>query len=266
MLSGYRMHAQAFHFDFDCEVFEKAAPDGKERRIGGIVSTDHLDRQQEQLLQEGLDFSPFLKSGWFNDNHSKETDSVVGYPEKCEMRTLPDGRKGWYVEGYLLKTERANKLWELANELQRSGSGRNLGFSVEGSILERDTDNPKKVKKAMVWEVAVTKCPVNDKTALNVLAKSLAVGHGGSGSGSGVPGSAGPVSQESLEANPSPRPSPEDDDEDTKKRKKKKRKKVSKSEAVALLKSKRPGMPDALAQRIADYAIQWHPATGGTHE
>ena len=71
-----------FRFDMEVEVFEKAGPDqARERRIGGLVSTDHMDRQGEILLAEGLDFAPFIKGGWFNDNHDKATDALVGYPE-----------------------------------------------------------------------------------------------------------------------------------------------------------------------------------------
>lgn len=183
---------QNFNFEFDVEVFQKAAPDGKEWRIGGIVSTDGLDRQGETLLQEGLDFHPFLKGGYFNDNHDAATEAAVGYPTKAELRELPNGRKGWYVEGYLLKGhKRAESLWDLANALQKSD--RRLGFSVEGQIVERDPTDPKKVKKAIVREVAITRCPVNTETSLNVLAKSLAMGTVGN------PGSGAPLAPESLE-------------------------------------------------------------------
>lgn len=164
-----------FRFRFDAQAFEKGG-DETSHRIGGIVSTDGLDRQGETLIQEGLDFDPFLKGGWFNDNHDPSTDSLVGYPEMAELRELPDGRKGWYVEGYLLKGyERAERLWSLANSLQKSG--RRLGFSVEGGITARDPESPQRVLKAVVTEVAITRCPVNTETSLHVLAKSLAAGH-----------------------------------------------------------------------------------------
>lgn len=239
---------QRFQFDLDVEVFEKAGPEGTDRRIGGIVSTDHMDRQSEVLLQEGLDFSPFLKGGWFNDNHDSATDSVVGYPTVAELRHLPDGRKGWYVEGYLLKTDRANRIWDLATELQRSGSGRKLGFSVEGSIGERDPDNPQRVRKATVREVAITKCPVNTNTSLSVLAKSLAVGAGPVPKNAPAdPGDGAPLRVQSLEGTP-------------KGKKKKVKGRMSKSEAVSFLLGIRPGMSRALAERVVEYAIRWHPA------
>lgn len=163
-----------FMFETDAEVFSKADGSEHERRIGGICTTDDIDRQAEVVLQDGLDFQPFLKSGWFNDNHDPATDAVVGYPTKAEYRSL-GLRKGWYVEGYLLKgSPRADAIWMLANALQKTD--RRLGFSVEGAILARDAADPLKVRKAIVREVAVTRCPVNTSTALHVLAKSLSAG------------------------------------------------------------------------------------------
>lgn len=233
---------KAFKFDIECEVFEKASPEGKERRIGGIVSTDAIDRQDEVLLQDGLDFSPFLKGGWFNDNHDKSTEALVGYPDRAELRHLPDGRKGWYVEGYLLKGhERSDRLWELANALQKTD--RRLGFSVEGSITERDHKNPNVVRKAVVREVAITRCPVNEGTALSVLAKSLAAGNAVSDPGT-APGEGFPLRVEHLEGGT----------------KKKRKKRMNKAEAVDLLMGLRPKVSRTLAERIVAYAMQYHPA------
>jgi hypothetical protein len=165
----------AWRFECDAEVFTKSdtsAPTN--RRIGGICSTDDLDRQAEKILQDGMDFAPFLKDGWFNDNHDPATDAVVGYPTRAEFRTM-GMRKGWYVEGYLLDGHpRADALWMLANALQKTD--RRLGFSVEGSVTARDAKNPSVIRKAVVREVAITRCPVNTNTALHVLAKSLSAG------------------------------------------------------------------------------------------
>jgi hypothetical protein len=239
-----------FQFDIALDVFEKAEDGDRSRKIGGFVSTDHLDRQHEVLLQEGLDFTHFLKGGWFNDNHDGATDSVVGYPERAELRKLTDGKQGWYVEGFLLKgTDRAEKIWNLANALQKTD--RRLGFSVEGSILERDVTNPKVVRKAAVREVAITKCPVNTNTSLMVLAKSLAAGTGAAPKNVAVAGSAGAaqlMSPQSLEANENPPPD------------KKRKRKMKKSEAVALLMKSNKKISRQYAARIVDYAMRWHPA------
>ena len=236
------MSSNIFRFDIPIETFMKAGPDGKERRIGGICTTDEMDRQMETLLAEGMDFEPFLRSGWFNDNHSQDTDGVLGYPEKAELRTLPDGHKGWYVEGHLLKTARANGIWDLAQELQKTD--RRLGFSVEGKILKRDPDDPRKILKAAVTEVAITKCPVNTGTALTVLAKSLSAG--GSVGDPGVSAGEGfPLRTESLEGG-----GPSDPE------KKKRKRKLTKAQAKAYLKHLNPALTDEGAEIIVGYALR----------
>jgi hypothetical protein len=170
-----------FHFEVPMRFFEKADADpGKKRRIGGVVSTDKRDQQDEILLQEGLDFTPFVKKGWFNDNHSKKTEGIVGYPEFTKYfnkgATLPDGQKAnrncHWVEGHLLENyEPADRLWNLGKALQETGRG--LGFSVEGSVGARLGKST--VAKATVRNVAITGCPVNDDAKLQILTKSLQV-------------------------------------------------------------------------------------------
>lgn len=235
-----------FKFDIQVECFEKAGVDpSKERRIGGIVSTGDIDRQGEQLIQKGLDFSPFLKGGWFNDNHDHSTEALVGYPDLCELRQLGDGETGWYVEGYLLKGhQRADNLWNIAQALQKSD--RRLGFSVEGAIEERDSKDPKIVRKASVREVAITRCPVNVNTGLDILAKSLSAGAAVSDPGVS-PGEGFPLRTESLESG-------------IKGRKKKKKKRYSKSEAVEKLCALRPNLGTDLAEKIVAYTLKHHAA------
>lgn len=235
---------KTFKFDFEVDTFEKSLPDGGTGRyIGGFVSTDHMDRQDEIVIQEGLDFNPFLEKGFFNDNHSKETDSLVGYPTAAELKEYPgEGiHKGWYVEGELLEgdgSSRADRLWGLAQSLKKSGK-RKLGFSVEGSIDERDPKNPKLVRKATVREVAITRCPINTKVSLDILVKSLAVGNAGPHV-EPSPGDAGPLTLEALEGV----------------KKKKKKKKLKKSAAIRLIQMLNPKVSRSLAERIVDYTAR----------
>ena len=235
---------KSFKFDFAFQTLEKAANADKGYPIGGIVSTDHLDRQDEVLIQEGLDFGPFLEKGYFNDNHESATGAAVGVPTKAELINLPGGKKGWYVEGYLLKGHsRAEEIYGLAKSLE--GTDRNLGFSVEGSIEKRDAQNPNVVLKAVVREVAVTRCPVNTQTSLSVLAKSLATNAGSDG---GTPGDGGPLQVQSLET---------DDEEEEAKKKKAKSKltlAMTKADAVKWLKGHNPNISDDLAEWVVEFA------------
>jgi hypothetical protein len=173
-----------FNFEMPVDFFEKAnAAPGKQRRIGGIASIETDDKQKEQLLARGLDFSEAISDGWFNDNHSKDTDAVIGFPEETRMfkkgELLPSGKHapaaGHWVEGYLLEDyPRADRIWKLGKSLQKTG--RRLGFSVEGKVLKRaglNKSGSRIIAKAKVRNIAITNCPVNSLARMEVLAKSL---------------------------------------------------------------------------------------------
>ena len=170
-----------FHIEAPMFCFEKADADGgRTRRIGGIISTESPDKQGDVLIQKGLDFTDFLGNfGWINDNHSKATTDILGYPESVDQfekgDVLPNGQTApancTWMEGYLLDTPKASEIWELGQALQKAG--RSLGYSVEGSILKRTGPLRKHVAKAKVREVAVTKCPVNVDSGMQCLIKSL---------------------------------------------------------------------------------------------
>jgi hypothetical protein len=276
-----------FAFEIPVSFFEKAdAAPGRQKRIGGIVSTESKDRQGEIILQRGLDFSDFLTYGWYNDNHSKQTTDILGYPEKVSFfkagAKLPDGTTtkvdGHWAEGYLLDTEKATKVWELGQALQKSG--RRLGYSVEGSIDKRQGKDRKIIAKARVKNVAITNCPVNGDSRLEVLAKSLQVVEDAAqdefeefqktlSMGVATPGvkPSGPItgagagrilSRQSLETDE--RIDPEQFDmtgelETTGKRKKKIRKALSAAEAVAWVQARVPGVSLETAGRIVDVTL-----------
>ena len=204
----------ANQFRVHCEIsaFEKGN-DKHPMRIGGIVSTDRMDLEDEKIIQRGLDFGDFLKRGWFNDNHGKGSTDVVGFPEGAKYvrkgTKLPNGktakRPGWWAEGYLLNTDKGRDLWQLAQSLQ--DTPRKLGFSIEGKVVERDETRAHVVKRANVRHVAITHCPVNVDTELEVLAKALTAGGsitGVANSPGGTPGDGAPL--RTLQ--------PEDDEDD----------------------------------------------------
>jgi hypothetical protein len=176
----YALRDLPFDFEVPVTFFEKAdAGAGQTRRIGGLISTETRDRQKEKILQRGLDLMPFHTGGWYNDNHDKKTGGIIGYPDVVKSydvgEALPDGNvakaAGTWAEGYLLDTPRATEVWDLGKALQKTG--RHLGFSVEGSIQKRVGTDRKTIAKATVRNVAVTGCPVNTDSKLEILAKSL---------------------------------------------------------------------------------------------
>jgi hypothetical protein len=170
-----------FQFRVPVVAFEKGdAPEGQRRRIAGIISTDSLDQQQERVIQEGLDFSGYIKSGFLNWNHSnKSASDILGYPESVKQfkrgEMLPNGESAQancsWNEGYLIGRQ-GQDVWEMAKDLQ--GTPRSLGFSIEGTINKRDEQDPSTILSASVNAVAITSCPVNQDSRLEILARSLA--------------------------------------------------------------------------------------------
>ena len=112
------------------------------RLIKGYASTPSKDRDNEEIVQKGLDISDFLDFGWFNFDH--DNTKILGYPHKENTRI---NSEGFYVEGELLKgVPLADHIWEVAVALQKSNAPRKLGFSVEGKVLEKSASG--KVLKA----------------------------------------------------------------------------------------------------------------------
>jgi len=150
--------------------FSKALGGSKEYDgypLRGYCSTEREDRQEEVLVQKGLDFGEFVKWGWFNDNHDQKTISKVGYPTMAALHKS----RGWYVEGFLLKGyPPAEKIVELAKALQ--STPRRLGLSVEGKVIERSMDQ-KRILRANIRNVAVTSEPVNPDCTWELVSKSF---------------------------------------------------------------------------------------------
>lgn len=138
--------------------------------IGGICSTDDLDFEGEQIAQDGLDWSYFLRHGWFNHEHEQGPANVLGHPVKIE----PVDDRRTRVEGVIyLAKDLGKRIYETAVALQKAGGARSLGFSIEGQVLQRDPTNPKRVLKARVLNVAITSAPVNPHTNLELIARSI---------------------------------------------------------------------------------------------
>ena len=136
-------------------------------RLAGYCSTGNRDRQEEIVVQKGLDFSEFVAHGWFNDNHKQGTTDAIGYPINAELHE----DRGWHTNGFLLKGyPPAEKIVMLAKAL--ADTPRRLGFSIEGKVMERGHDN--RIVRAKVRNVAVTNCPVNTDCTWDLVSKSFA--------------------------------------------------------------------------------------------
>lgn len=181
------MRDLSFQLDGECVFFEDLSKaSGRQRRIAGVISTETRDRQGEIVIQKGLNYDAFLTYGVFNDNHSKDTDAMIGWPEEVKRfsrgQKLPNGEIAKancsWAEGYLVEgngNTRADRIWDLTKAIQKSNSPRKLGFSIEGSVVKRMGPARKIVAEAIVTNCAVTNCPVNTDTKLETLAKSLSL-------------------------------------------------------------------------------------------
>lgn len=127
------------------------------RWIQGIASTSSRDLQGEVVDQAGMDLSYFLKHGWFNNDHKDGPDNKIGLPTEAKIT-----KDGLWVKGYLLKDKKvADEFWELMNSLERSGSDRKVGFSIQGKVKRREG---KHIKECWIQEIAITTAPVNTTT------------------------------------------------------------------------------------------------------
>lgn len=164
------------NFNFWCPVEISKAIDpntGEEQMLlGGIASTADEDSDGEFLDPRGFDIKPLLKSGMVNWHHQAKTcpGTIVGEPTKAEIR-----KDGLYIETKLYPSSSvARDIWQLAQTLEEDSSTRRLGYSIEGKVLERKSNNKsspdyKKITKAVITGVAITHQPKNPKTFANII-------------------------------------------------------------------------------------------------
>ena len=177
-------------------------------RITGIASTEHRDKQGDVIRQQGLDWKPFLQSGYINDDHGKGANCVIGYPTAVRKMTLR-GPKGeaipaTAIDGYLFDVERAAELAKLAKAME--GTERQMGFSVEGPPPQRASNDPNEIVGATITHVALTPWPVNPNalavvTMANLaksFAKAMTAGSGVAEPNADVPGSTAPLIVQDL--------------------------------------------------------------------
>lgn len=142
--------------------------DQKTAKIKGVISTEATDLQGESVAQDGLDFSYFLKRGWLNYDHQTGPANILGYPSKVTRQGAETILEGTL----LLEQPKAREIYKTARRLERAQTGRGLGFSIEGQVIDRDPQNPNRITRARVLHVAITPSPVNPYTSLELL-KSL---------------------------------------------------------------------------------------------
>lgn len=148
-------------------IAKSASSDIKDTRrcIQGIASTDHVDLQDETVVQSGIDTTYFMKYGFINDDHKPGPEHKVGEPIECRST-----KAGLWLKAFLYKgQDRAEYWWQFMQALEQSGADRKVGFSIQGKILRRAGNS---ILKCWLQDVAITASPVNTHSWAEVV-KSL---------------------------------------------------------------------------------------------
>lgn len=148
--------------------------------VEGYASTELPDRDDETVLQKGLDWSRFIDNGHFNYQHSNDTKNIIGEPTDVtpDIEVDIDGEKtrATMVKGFLYPTkQRVLDLMEHYNAIVKSGGKRGMGFSIEGKVIDRDVDG-KTIRRAVVHNVAIAPKPIGRGTTAHILAKAITDG------------------------------------------------------------------------------------------
>lgn len=143
-------------------------------KVSGWASTPVLDLQSDIINPKGIDISYFKEHGYVNYEHNQ--DEVVGFPtDNCYV----DVEKGLYIEANLFKdNENVIKMLDLAEKLEKSGSGRKLGFSIEGAVKKRNVNDNRVIDEVTITGVALVKNPANPEATWESFVKSFLTGHG----------------------------------------------------------------------------------------
>lgn len=165
-------------FKFWCPIEKAQEPiidptTGEEiMRLGGIASTSDQDSDGEFLDPKGFNIKPLIESGMVNWHHQAKGQpaTIIGEPSKAEIRP-----EGLYIETDLYPSSQiACDVWKLAQTLEKDSKTRRLGYSIEGRVLSRKSDDKnskdyKKINKAIITGVAITHQPKNPKTFANII-------------------------------------------------------------------------------------------------
>jgi hypothetical protein len=161
-------------FFVDVERDEELVKGERKRLIRGIASTENKDRHNEELLLSGMSFENYLENGHLNWDHMKGPQFLLGKP--LEANIVSDASQlskkhsgpAFYHLCELYDSEPGRAAWDLMKS-QENDLKRQLGFSVEGAILETLGS---KLIKTRVDDVALTPKPANPETFAE-FAKSL---------------------------------------------------------------------------------------------
>lgn len=154
---------------FLSKSYESTERGAKQYILEGVASDETSDQQQEIIDQSAMDFQPLMRSGFINWDHQGGPENQIGEPLLGEITPA----NAFFVRGmlYVDDVERAAHAWRLAKAAERAQGTRRLGWSVEGSVLQR---SGRRIVKSEVRQLALTHQPVNANTWA-AIAKSMTI-------------------------------------------------------------------------------------------
>lgn len=157
-----------FKFFVPVDIEKATNKDGSEKMVvKGIASTDSRDSQGEWLDPSNFDLSEFK---WVNYNHLGKNDpgTIIGEPTIAYVNE----KNQLYIEGYLYpEMPLAISTWNLMKALRNSPRGNKLSLSVEGKVISRDPNNPKRITRSKITGVAICPTPINGDTWVDLITK-----------------------------------------------------------------------------------------------
>ena len=148
--------------------------------IGGRISDQGLDMEQEKIIQKGIDFDTyFLKGGLgrIKYGHSQGPEFNIGFPEAVDVKAgetlfkgrlfaLPDS------ENYKMTKKAFDDIRNIvAYNNAHPGNQRKIGWSLEGGKLAKSGMD---VQKSLVTHVVLTPNPVNPRTSVDLYKSFMA--------------------------------------------------------------------------------------------
>jgi phage head maturation protease len=136
--------------------------------ISGMASTSDKDLQGETIDPQGINADYLLSDGWVDFEHDR--DQVIGVPTE---NTYVDS-KGLFLEAKLFKNmPQVQDIIKLYHNIKDNHIDRQLGFSIEGNVLERDASDDSIIRQVQITGVAVTKNPANTHATWELVSKSI---------------------------------------------------------------------------------------------
>jgi hypothetical protein len=131
-------------------------------KFRSVVSDSSKDSDDEEIEPDGVDVKDFVNYGLINYNHLLKSSpkALIGEPTKAFVK---NGKL--VVEGILYGENKLTQdIIETVEMLEKSGSKRKIGCSIEGVPILRSIVNPKRILKAKLTGCAFTFMPKNKNT------------------------------------------------------------------------------------------------------